>query len=539
MHGMEQEKKILIVGLDGFTWRIGKKMIQEGHLPILGRLVEEGVHGTLNSVVPAETSPAWSSFQTGCRPDKTGVFAFHSFQRPTRTIKLNSFQEIKVPTIWELLTAAGKRVISINMPMTSPPPPIQGAIIPGLTCPELSPETVYPSAVFDRYIRPSPEYLIVNNEHQPTLAAYVEQAISTEEHRCRLALQLMHDMDWDLFSIQIQSTDVFQHQNWCTLDPNAEGFTEEAYAQSVEFYKSIDGIMGKLIDAAGPSVLTIAVSDHGFCAKKAEIGINTWLAQNGYLYLKPTEKPNVFHHIKNNIKNVIPAVKFIAGVYGKTVCFFSDKMSSTRKKKTMLYAEKVVRHIRETIDMNRTFAFCLGGMAGLLYLIDRTQKDKAASMIKRLLDAYGPASKDPLISDIQDMETFCRHTEENYPDYIITFLPGAGAKINPEGALVDPGLSDGKRSGIHEQEGILVLHGPHVKSGHYLSADLIDIAPTILSYFSIPVPRHIDGRSLNVAFVDSLDIQYSDIEKSNKEKLDYSNQEQNWVEKQLEDLGYL
>ena len=216
------KKKVLILALDGFTWRIGKRLVNEGQMPVLAGLLAQGAHGNLKSVIPYETSPAWSSFQTGCLPSKTGIFAFHGFLRQIRNIKLNSYQEIKVPTIWELLSAAGKKVVSINMPMTSPPPKISGAIIPGLTCPELSPETVYPPELFDKYIRPNPDYLIVNNELQPTLAEYVAQSVKTEETRCRLALQLMHDMDWDLFSVQIQSTDVFQHRNWWAVDPDAE-----------------------------------------------------------------------------------------------------------------------------------------------------------------------------------------------------------------------------------------------------------------------------------------------------------------------------
>ena len=330
------KKKVLILALDGFTWRVGKRLTGEGHMPVLAGLVAQGRHGTLKSVIPNETSPAWSSFQTGCTPAKTGVFAFHGFSRQTHQIRLNSSREIKVPTLWELLSAAGKKVISINMPMTSPPPQINGAIIPGLTCPRLSPETVHPPELFDKYIASNPDYLIVNNELQPDLDGGIAQAVKTEETRCRLALQMMREMEWDVFSVQLQSTDVFQHRYWWAVDPEAEGFTEDAYTRTVQFYKSIDSMLGRLIDAAGQSVLTVVVSDHGFCAKKAEIGLNTWLAQNGYLYLNAPEKSNALRDMKNKIKKAVPVIKYLAGVYGKTVRFFADRRPSTREKKSAL-----------------------------------------------------------------------------------------------------------------------------------------------------------------------------------------------------------
>lgn len=509
-------------------------------MPVLAGLVAQGCHGTLKSVTPNETSPAWSSFQTGCTPAKTGVFAFHGFSRQTRHIRLNSSREIKVPTVWELLSAAGKKVVSINMPMTSPPPQINGVIIPGLTCPKLSPETVHPPELFEKYIAANPDYLIVNNELQPDLCSSIAQAVKTEETRCRLAVQLMREIEWDVFSVQIQSTDVFQHRYWWAVDPEAEGFSAEAYAQAVEFYKRIDGILGTLIEAAGQSVLTMVVSDHGFCAKKADIGLNTWLAQNGYLYLNVPEKSNAVKDIKNKIKAAVPAVKYLAGVYGKTVRFFSDRKPATREKKSALYSEKAVRHIRETIDLDRTFAFCLGGMAGLLYLMDRTQNDKAANMIKQLLEAYGPASREPLISDIQPIAHFCRNADDNYPDYIVAFLPGIEGRISPEGrSVVNSGVINGKQTGTHEQEGVLVLHGSQIKSGLTQNAEIIDITPTILSFFGIAIPDCMDGKSLGDAFQIALNVDYKPVVIPEKEDAGYSSHKESLVEKQLRDLGYL
>jgi len=534
------KKKVLILALDGFTWRIGKRLTGEGQMPVLAGLLAQGSHGNLKSVIPSETSPAWSSFQTGCHPDKTGVFAFHGFLRQTRNIKLNSFQEIKIPTIWELLSVAGKKVVSINMPMTSPPPQINGIIIPGLTCPKLSSETVHPPEIFDKYIAHNPDYLIVNNEHQPDLCSSVTQAIKTETARCCLALQLMREIEWDLFSVQIQSTDVFQHRNWWAVDPDAEGFTEEAHSQAIEFYKSIDSILGKLIGAAGQSVLTVILSDHGFCAKKAEIGINTWLSQNGYLSLNDVRKNTPFQSFKETMKDTVPLVRQLARAYGKVKGLFSASSSGQREKKSAIYSEKVVKHIRETIDLDRTFAFCLGGMAGLLYLIDRTQKGKAASIIRELLDAYGPESREPLISDIQPIENFCQNADENYPDYIIGFLPGIEGRIGPESSsIVNLGVIDGKQSGTHEQNGIYLLNGQNIKTNFLCNADIVDITPTLLAYLGIAIPDHMDGKVLIDVFENAPSIQQQKTPFDKYESADYSGEEQSDVEKRLADLGYL
>ncbi len=537
---MEESKRVLIIGLDGFTWRIGRKLAREGHMPCLSKLMEMGCHGTLKSVLPYETSPAWSSFQTGCYPNKTGIFAFHGYSRKTRQIRLNSFREIRVPTIWELLNDAGKKIISINMPMTSPPPLVNGIIIPGLTCPKLSKETVHPPVIYHKYLKSRPDYLIVNNKPQACLSDYISKAISTEKVRGALALELMKEPDWDLFSIQIQSTDAFQHKNWWALDPDAEGYTETDYGQAIEFYKNIDSLLKQLVDVAGESVLTVIASDHGFCSKKAEIGINTWLSQNGYLIYHSSKKDPSTKVAKERLKAKFPILKLLAKYYGHG----KERLTAFRKTDRFaeLYAEKVVRHIREIIDIDRSLAFCLGGMSGSLYITDRTRENQVEAMIGKLLAEYGPCSSEPVITSIEPIKELSAHSETDSfsPDYMIHLMPGVEARINPEDEMVvKSGIVNGKQTGTHEQDGMFVLNGPQVKSGSMLNSEIVSIAPTILAYLGVSVPDHMDGNVLLGAFKDSMNVEYKKSVDFEKDDSGYSNDDQSAVEKQLEDLGYL
>ena len=263
---MAANKKILTICLDGFAWKIGRKLIQETHMPTLRNLVENGCHGNLKSVMPYETSPAWSSFQTGCYPNKTGIFSFHTFDHQTKQIRLNSFNDIHVPTLWEMLNDRDKRIVCINMPVTSPPPTINGIIVPGLLCPGLSPETVHPSEIYNRYIKPRADYQVVNNNYCNTIDEFVQQSCITEQTRCDLALEFMENSEWDVFCVQIQSTDLFQHRYWWAMDPDANGYHDRDYQTAAIFYKTCDDIIKKLIDRVGEDTTLFIVSDHGFTA---------------------------------------------------------------------------------------------------------------------------------------------------------------------------------------------------------------------------------------------------------------------------------
>ena len=533
-----RQKRVLIIGLDGFTWRIGDGLIQEDYMPTLGEFRKKGAYGHLKSVIPYETAPAWSSFQTGCLPPKTGVFAFHSVDSEYKNITLNSYDRIQVPSIWEIASAAGKRIISINMPMTSPPPNVNGIIIPGLTCPNLSPKSVFPSDVYEQYIQKYPSYRIVNKEKQDSLDEYVKVAVQTEQVRCDLCLQIMKENDWDLFCVQMQSTDFFQHRNWWALDPSSKGYTKNVYKSAAVFYNKIDDFIKQLTEAAGEDVLVCIVSDHGFCAMKAEFGINTWLSQNGYLSLYPNS--DSWTKLKVKVKNASRFVKALSRIYGRIADSIPRKQEDNIKK-AGIHAETVMRHIRKIIDLNKTEAFCLCGVTGLLY-INPNRPDRANEIVTKLLSEYGPQSSCPLITNILTAAELFNTTENKsvLPSYFILLNDGIANRIQPDGAILIKEDNTESQGGTHDLDGIYLLSGKDVKSINK-DASIVDIAPTLLAYMGISVSNDMDGRVLSELLEPSLKATYVDYDMSHDSGCpqNYSDKEQSAVEKQLKDLGYL
>jgi len=61
--------QVLVIGLDGATWRVLDPWSHAGRLPHLTALMERGARGILQSTVPALTLPAWSSCMTGIGRD--------------------------------------------------------------------------------------------------------------------------------------------------------------------------------------------------------------------------------------------------------------------------------------------------------------------------------------------------------------------------------------------------------------------------------------------------------------------------------------
>ena len=529
---MHSRKRVLIIGLDGFTWQVGKRLISDGIMPCLGKLVENGCHGDLKSVMPFETAPAWSSFQTGCLPGKTGIFAFHTYNRDTKKVRLNCFEDIAMPTIWELASLAGKVVVSLNMPVSSPPPKVNGVIIPGLLCPKLSKRYVHPPEAFDKYIKPNKDYLIVNNDHRETIRETVEQSIVTEKARCRTALELMKDIDWDIFCVQLQSSDLMQHRVWHAIEPTAKGYNEPEHREILKFYKECDKIIEKIIKAAGNNAATFVVSDHGFGNLNYSVSTNVWLKQNGYLELMPKEPDSQWTTIKK--KN--PPLKALARLYGNI------RKKLRKKGTTEPFSHIELLHMRHFIDFEKTIAFCLGAMGGMLYInASDDQKTRIAEKITaELLRDLGPNSDIPIISKITTgMDEYGKNSK-TIPDLVLEFDQGITSKINPTGdTVINSELKDGKQMGTHTRNGIFVAQGQNIRSNEDIDAKLIDITPTVLAYLGIPVPSNLDGKVLNSIFKEPLNINYQDIQFDRKKTIQYTNNEQAEVEKHLTDLGYL
>ena len=69
------EAPLLFIGLDGATWRVLEPAMANGSAPTLRRLVESGMHGTVEALWPPHWSgAAWGAIVTGLPREATGVY---------------------------------------------------------------------------------------------------------------------------------------------------------------------------------------------------------------------------------------------------------------------------------------------------------------------------------------------------------------------------------------------------------------------------------------------------------------------------------
>lgn len=153
--------RLIIVGLDGLDPELAVAYIDEGKLPNLSRLRQEGSFSPLRTTNPPISPVAWSSFMTGVNPGKHNIFDF--LTRDTRTylpslssaaitetnraIRLGRYRlplgrpRIKmlrksVP-FWKILGDHGIPGIVLKVPITFPPEKFKGLLLSGLCAPDI------------------------------------------------------------------------------------------------------------------------------------------------------------------------------------------------------------------------------------------------------------------------------------------------------------------------------------------------------------------------------------------------------------------
>lgn len=281
-------KRFLLIGLDGLEPSLAKQWMDQGLLPHLAALREQGAFLPCASTRPPVTFPAWTTCVTGVNPGKHGIFDF-TLQTPgARRIEFCNSSYRKAPALWNILSEAGKRVAVLGVPGTYPPEPVNGVMVSGFDSPvatAVDPSCVYPRERFadfqDWRFADFQESFIGPAWHEAALESLLTKIADKE----RIALELLEEEAWDFFMVVFGESDTVSHHFWLFHDNNSPRHLTDGPAQAIkEVYRRLDVSVGKLMAATPPGAIIGVVSDHGFGgAGTGVVHLNNWLAQEGYL----------------------------------------------------------------------------------------------------------------------------------------------------------------------------------------------------------------------------------------------------------------
>lgn len=120
-------EKVLLLGIDGMDPRFSKKMVDNGKMPNLKKLIEKGSARQdlrLLGAVPTITPPMWTTLATGSYPMTHGVEDFFISKEGELDICFSGFYSINNHSepLWNVTAEAGKKTLVWHWPGGSWPP---------------------------------------------------------------------------------------------------------------------------------------------------------------------------------------------------------------------------------------------------------------------------------------------------------------------------------------------------------------------------------------------------------------------------------
>lgn len=275
-------RRLALVGLDGVGLELARSLAARGVMPHLGRLLELGTAWPTTAPLPEVSPVCWTTMFSGADPGEHGVFGFGRHRPGTYQVMPVDAGEVRVPRLWDELSARGRRSVVLGVPLTYPAAAIEGVMLSGFVAPELT-RAVHPPGLLPRLqeigYRPEAE-LEAGREDPAALLADLDRAL-------KVRLELFEELaagDWDLLAAVITDTDRVNHFAWPALQQPDHPLAEAALA----VYRRADAFIGRLWDRLAPEVRAgrlafMVVADHSFGPIRSEVYLNPWLQREGLL----------------------------------------------------------------------------------------------------------------------------------------------------------------------------------------------------------------------------------------------------------------
>jgi predicted AlkP superfamily phosphohydrolase/phosphomutase len=433
-------------------------------LPNLRRLSEAGTWGRLRSVDPPITVPAWTCMLTGRDPGELGIYGFRNrADHGYHSLTVADSRSVRVDRVWDHLGRAGRHVVVVGVPQTSPPVAVNGELVSCfLTADTRTDPYTHPPTLRAEIEALVGQYRVdVENFRSDDRDRILAEIYSMTEQRFAVCRHLLDTRPWDFFMVVEIGLDRIHHAFWRFLDPaHPRHEPGHRYRDVVRaYYEYLDDEIGELLERFDEDTAVIVVSDHGARPMQGAICVNEWLVQEGYLVLQ--EPPEGLTPLRN-----------------------------------------------AAVDWKRTRAWGEGGYYCRLCLnvrgrepegvVDPADYEALRDELAERLESLPGADGQPIGTRAFRPEELWREQRGIPPDLIVYF-GDLGWRSN--GSLGhgrhwtfdnDTGPDDAN----HDRDGICIVAGPGVAAGQREDLVIYDIAPTILELAGLDAADGMRGRAL-------------------------------------------
>jgi predicted AlkP superfamily phosphohydrolase/phosphomutase len=463
---MQQGPRVVVIGLDCATPNL---LFEDLHaeVPSIAKLMAGGMYGSLASITPPITVPAWACAMTGKTPGELGIYGFRNRKDSSYDgLSLAHSGSIKAPAVWDELGARGMRSVLIGVPPSFPPPKeFPGWRVGCFLTPPSAERWAYPQELeveIEEELGGHGNYIFdVPNFRRAGLEVTLDQVFKMTARRFQVGRRLIKDKPWDFFMLCDIAPDRLHHVFWQYYDPRHPGYEPGNKYEGIfqDYYRMLDREVASFLELVPDDAVTIVMSDHGARPMMGGLCFNDWLIAEGYLALEePVSEPTP-------VKDV-------------------------------------------SIDWSKTTAWGDGGYYGRLFLNVRGREPQGVveqsnyeavrdELIAKLEAAPGPDGE-PLGTKVLKPQDVYPEVRGVAPDLIVYF---GDLEWRSVGSVGNPSIytyenDTGPDGANHDRDGVLIVTGaPGQPTGRVDGLKLVDVGPTILSLYGIDGADGPGGRS--------------------------------------------
>jgi predicted AlkP superfamily phosphohydrolase/phosphomutase len=456
-------ERVAVIGLDSVPPELLFGKLLE-RLPNIRRMYMKGMHGPLPTCHPPITIPAWMVMMTGKNPGKLGIYGF----RHRRGFSYNdgyivNSTHVKERTVWEVLSADGKRSVVLGVPPGYPPKRVDGCeLVSCFITPGIEKEFTYPPSLKGEVMEAAGgKYTFDVTFRVEDREGLKKELFEMTERRFDVAERLARHR-WDFFIMHEIGFDRLHHAFWKFFDPTHPKYTKGNRYERIdeEYYSMADRRIGRLLEIFGDDCVTFVLSDHGSKRMLGAFCVNQWLEREGYLAFK--KRPSGVTELE-----------------------------------------------KAEIDWGRTKAWGWGGYYARIFFNVRGREPNGI-VPPGELEAEKRAMKERIMSIVDEkgapMKNYVFEPEELYgvtmgdkPDLMVYFddLNWRSAGTVGHNSLYLSENDTGPDDSVHSMDGVFLMHNPRRDLGgvELRGARIEDIGPTILGIYGLGFQDDgIDGR---------------------------------------------
>lgn len=439
-----EKKKTIMVILDGLDYEFIEKNLDSFQL--FRKLYSEQKLCPLESVVPADSIPSWTTIYTGKNPAEHGVLESIDYLDFKNKVK-GDYSVIQGNSFWDVLSKEGKKVFIFNPFMAYPAWDVNGLMICGPVFEGGEVSTNHPEMV-DMTTMPD----IGGMVEQPTnkeMYDFYKNTMNLSQRQFDTFHKYFVKEKYDFAFLGITTPDRMQHFLWRYNDPGDRTHPKRnnrLMGSILAMYQLMEKNVQRIMDEYGDEYNIVVISDHGHgrrCEKT--FYINQWLIDQGITKDK-SKKKRTIEYAKNTLFRIMATM---GCVRSGTQFFKQFKFAHKVKNADYVFSSDKGKVYAPKFDGTNPFG-------GIMVNREKFASDEEyEAMRQRIIDGLLQVKdngKPIMIWVKRREEIYAGEKVENYPDIVYRMLPAYG---------VDRGLYGKRWFGINAMHEI-------VSGGHQL-----------------------------------------------------------------------